>query len=126
MSRASAIALLFLYLLVNTNLQGIIRLPILFEHFSEHKQKDQSVGFADFIVLHYFSGNARDADHERDQQLPFKGSHCEAMSLPIGMPAESAPTAPSPTADAIEKIVMYASPFISSLAQFTIWQPPWS
>jgi hypothetical protein len=124
MRRVSAIALLFLYLSVNTDLLEIMRFPVLFEHFYEHKQVNREFSFVGFIVLHYFRSDVKDADYERDQQLPFKGTHCEMTSLSVAITAENTPVAPRPTGEVIQKLVMYSSPFTSSLTQFAVWQPP--
>lgn len=124
MSRAGTIALLFLYLSVNTDLEEIMRFPILFEHFYEHKQVNHEFSFVEFIVLHYFQGDVKDADYERDQQLPFKGTHCEMTSLSVAITTENTPVAPLPTGEVIQKLVMYSSPFTSSLTLFAVWQPP--
>jgi hypothetical protein len=124
MRRANAISLLLLYFLVNTELRELVRLPILFEHFSEHKQRNKHVSFSDFIVLHYFSGHVKDADFERDQQLPFRGIHCEELSTPVGLPVESFEEPLPEISYATLKVGIYVSRFHSSLFQFTIWQPP--
>jgi hypothetical protein len=123
MRRASAISLLLLYFLVNTELRELMRLPILFEHFSEHKQRNNHITFSDFIVLHYFSGHLKDADFERDQQLPFKGIHCEELSAPVVLPVGSFEEL-SEISYATLNVGIYLSRFHSSLLQFKIWQPP--
>jgi len=124
MRRVNAIALLLFYLLANTELVEIVRLPILFEHFAEHKQQNKDIRFLDFIVLHYFSSDVKDADYERDQQLPFRGVLGEELSAPFALPV-GAFEGPLPRIpDAILKVEMYVSRFHSSLFQFTIWQPP--
>ena len=124
MRRANAIALFLLYVLVNTELREIVRLPILFEHFAEHKQRNKHVSFSDFIVLHYFSGHVKDADFERDQQLPFRGIHFEELLAPVALPVESFEQPLPKISNANLKVGIYVSPFYSSLFQFTIWQPP--
>lgn len=124
MRRASAIALLFLYLSVNINLWEVMRLPVLFEHFHEHKQSNRELNFAGFIVLHYLSSDVKDADYERDQQLPFKGTHSEMTSLTIAITNENTTVVPHQAREIIKELVMYSSSFTSSLAQFIVWQPP--
>ncbi|HET6543492.1 MAG TPA: hypothetical protein VFG46_23570 [Chryseolinea sp.] len=124
MRRASAISLLLLYFLANTELRELVRMPILFEHFSEHKQRNKHVSFLDFIVLHYFSGHLKDADFERDQQLPFRGIHWEELSAPAALPVESFEEPLPEISYAILNVGIYVSRFYSSLFQFTIWQPP--
>jgi hypothetical protein len=47
----------------------MLRLPILLEHYSQHKQKVSDISFWDFLVMHYKSNVAHDSD---DNQLPFK------------------------------------------------------
>ena len=124
MRRANAIALFLLYVLVNTELREIVRLPILFEHFAEHKQRNKHVSFSDFIVLHYFSGHVKDADFERDQQLPFRGIHCEELSASVALPVESFEEPLPEISHATLNVGIYVSRFHSSLFQFAIWQPP--
>ena len=69
MNRLLAISFLFLYINSNTEFHEMLRMPILFEHFSEHKQKVSDISFWDFLVMHYKSDVSHDAD---DNQLPFK------------------------------------------------------
>src|SRR5689334_4749396 len=80
MKRAASIGFLTLYLLANTELLEFTRLPILFEHFAEHKQADLRITFIDFMMMHYFGHDINDFDDDRDQQLPFRGLHCEHVS----------------------------------------------
>jgi len=125
MRRANAISLLLLcFFLVDAELREIVRLPILFEHFTEHKLQNKDVSFLDFIVLHYFSSDVKDADYERDQQLPFRGVQGEELSAPVALPVGSFEGPLPRIADAILKVEMYVSRFHPSLFQFTIWQPP--
>ncbi len=53
-------------------LYQLLKLPILFEHFSEHKRIDNSVSFTDFLGMHYWGTDINDDDDARDQQLPYK------------------------------------------------------
>lgn len=105
-------------------MKQFVRIPVLFEHFAEHRQRDSDISFLGFIVLHYFSGDIKDSDYQRDQQLPFKDFHCEGVSASIALPTEYF-NEPSPI---ISHTTVgggkYVSLFNSSLFQFTIWQPP--
>ncbi|WP_295767233.1 hypothetical protein [uncultured Mucilaginibacter sp.] len=55
-----------------TELHQLLKLPVLFEHFAEHKERDKSVSFATFISMHYWGNDLNDNDDDRDMQLPFK------------------------------------------------------
>lgn len=48
------------------------KLPVLFQHFAEHQQRDASVGFIAYLSMHYWGQDMNDDDDSRDQQLPFK------------------------------------------------------
>ncbi len=50
----------------------LLKVPILFEHFTEHKEIDRSISILRFLVHHYSSEEHFDDDHDRDMQLPFK------------------------------------------------------
>ncbi len=71
-----ALSILFLLVYINsfTELHEVLRLPILLEHYSEHKKLSQEISFWDFLELHYKTDVAHD---EHDNQLPFKVlGHC--------------------------------------------------
>lgn len=119
----SAIFFLLLVLFSQTPLQHLLKLPILFEHFVEHQAVSKDISFADFIKHHYFSGNPRDADYERDQQLPFRADSVLLISNTVVVPSHVAiefqPVVHEgriyPLLD-IDKVI--------SVYQFDIWQPP--
>ncbi|MEO7049922.1 MAG: hypothetical protein ABI091_31750 [Ferruginibacter sp.] len=88
MKRISTIFLLTVYLFSATEAYQLLKLPIAFEHFREHKAQDKKTGFLSFIIMHYFSGNTKDADYEKDLRLPFKTSDNFVMSVtPVTVPA---------------------------------------
>lgn len=67
-----------LYILVifisaeSTSLDQFLKLPVLFEHFKEHQQRDPRVSLLDFLSMHYWGQDLDDNDNDRDMQLPFK------------------------------------------------------
>lgn len=65
-----AIFLLAVHLGGNTELGQLLKLPTLLSHYYEHQQNDPSVGFVDFIVMHYAGDDGTTADDAADQQLP--------------------------------------------------------
>ncbi|MCX6182126.1 MAG: hypothetical protein NT150_09385 [Bacteroidetes bacterium] len=79
MKKLLAISLLSLYLLTLTEVGQLIKLPLLVDHFIEHKEKDQNLSLLDFLAMHYSHSHTPDAD---DLKLPFK-SHNGCISLNI-------------------------------------------
>jgi hypothetical protein len=84
LKRLLAISLLALYLTSFTEVHEVLRLPILLEHYAEHKLKVNDMSFIQFLVMHYKTDVAHD-DH--DNQLPFKvpghSFATQAMALPL-------------------------------------------
>jgi hypothetical protein len=73
LQRRIAILLLGIVLLTNLECYQFIKLPVLIEHFKEHKVDNPQMTFWDYWNLHY-KGHPKDADYNRDQQLPFQTS----------------------------------------------------
>lgn len=55
-----------------TGLHDLTRLPVLFQHYFEHKDLDSSITFFSYLEEHYNDIPHKDNDEERDNQLPFK------------------------------------------------------
>lgn len=68
--KIAANILLAIFLSAQTPLGQIFKLPLLIEHFYEHKQQS-GVSLISFIIDHY-SHEHHDADRSKDQELPFK------------------------------------------------------
>jgi len=64
--------ILVLYLFSTTAFREILKLPVLFQHFNEHKQLNHNLSFFGFVYDHYNSVPHTDNDQKRDCQLPFK------------------------------------------------------
>lgn len=72
MKRIIALTFLSMYLISTTELHQFLKLPVLVEHFSEHKQKDTSLTLWKFLCIHYANNSVKDADYDKDSKLPFK------------------------------------------------------
>jgi hypothetical protein len=55
---------------------NLLKIPVLFEHFKEHRQLNPSISFWSFIKIHYQDPPVMDDDYQRDQQLPFRDADC--------------------------------------------------
>lgn len=97
-------------LFTQTELHQILKLPILVQHYFEHKAENKNITLAGFIVLHYFSGNPVDDDYARDMQLPFKTSDCIQAITSIVIP---------------EQIVISNEPLLVSTRPFFKVQNDW-
>ena len=82
MKRSAAIGLLFFYLVSFTEFSEVLRLPLLVEHYTEHKSKVDDLSFWQFLVMHYETDVAHD---DQDKSLPFNDCHhsCFAQTFVI-------------------------------------------
>lgn len=84
MLRIVSIGLLFFYLVSFTEFREVLRLPILVQHFVEHRSQVEDMSFLEFLAMHYSTNQAHD---DQDMRLPFKDcSHSfggQTVVLPI-------------------------------------------
>jgi hypothetical protein len=77
------ISLLVLYINSNTELHELMRLPLLVEHFTEHKKLVGDISFWEFLVMHYNTNVSHDAD---DNRLPFKDKNHSFVAPTLALP----------------------------------------
>lgn len=124
MRRAISISLLILYLCNATACNELLRIPIFFVHLQEHRQETPGISLRNFVVWHYFSGNVRHKDYERDMELPFKSHERVAYFSPVPLP----PLQPQLTIVVHRQIATVYPDYINKLHPFIyypdIFQPP--
>lgn len=98
-------------------------MPVLVSHYKEHKALYKDISFFGFLKMHYFNGDPHDST---DMELPFKTT---AVALII----HNCPSAPVPTINVIPSVPTqevkqnfnyYYSPWIPSVSNNDIFQPP--
>lgn len=118
--------MLSLYLLSCTELQELTKIPVLFQHYFEHKQLDQNITFIGYIKHHYEEAPHNDNDEQRDNQLPFKThDFCAANIVTHSLPTSIVFTWKRACLP-IQKAKMRVNNELIPSAQFAekIWQPP--
>jgi hypothetical protein len=74
--RLAGILIISVYMLSFAEVHNLLQIPILVQHFKEHKKEDPSINFWAFIKLHYEGPIVVDDDYDRDRQLPFQSTDC--------------------------------------------------
>lgn len=125
MKKLIAIVLLSIYLISLTELKQLMKLPVLVEHFSEHKAKDTGLSLIDFLSNHYAQDNDHDGDEEREMKLPFK-SHdgCINSIVSESVPSSSYYLPSKPVYTESKAYSNYTEQFLTSAYLSSIWQPP--
>lgn len=101
----------------------MLKIPVLIEHFAEHRKETKNISFAHFIKLHYFSGNPVDDDYDRDQQLPFRTSADIVVNSNVIIP-EYHFKVDIPLLYQENDYPLFDVASLPSSHRFDIWQPP--
>lgn len=125
LKKTIAIFFLAVYLLSLTELNQLVKIPVLIEHFIEHKEKDTGLSLWQFLDMHYAHGEVQDADYDRDMQLPFK-SHdgCISSLMPVFVPVSFSVQLDKPVSSEMNSYSVYTEQFVSAAFLSAIWQPP--
>jgi hypothetical protein len=117
------ISLLSIYLISITELSQLMKLPVLVEHFIEHKEENNSLSFINFLAMHYSQDGSHDGD--QDKKLPFK-SHDGCINTIVVAFVSSHFEYPSskPVFTESKSYSTYTEQFLQSAYLSTIWQPP--
>lgn len=81
MKKLLSILLISAYLISTTEFYQVLKLPLLAEHFNEHKSLNQGTTFWGFLVMHYTNNDVKYADHDKDMRLPFKSHEGSVHSI---------------------------------------------
>ncbi|MCA6450216.1 MAG: hypothetical protein IM584_01370 [Chitinophagaceae bacterium] len=125
MKRLIAISFLSIYLFSTTEMYQLVKLPLLVEHFIEHKQKKSDLTLWEFLCLHYKPTTEKDSDYAKDMKLPFK-SHDGCINAVIGafVPNNHSTEIHKPVTINSRHFPLLDETFTGSSFLSTIWQPP--
>lgn len=106
-----------------TELHQLLKLPILVEHFREHRRLDAGITLLDFLKEHYQGHTVRDNDYQRDMQLPFKTTDC-VTTISIVCEEPVAYEVDRVMAEVNKEFNLHPEYFPSRQALDNIFQPP--
>ncbi len=119
-----AISFLFIYLFSTTELSQLLKMPILIQHFIEHREVNSDITLWQFLNMHYASGDVKYADHEKDMELPFKAhDNCVASITNVYLPTQKISII-KPVQILEKKHFKTPEQFLFSTFLSNIWQPP--
>ena len=123
MKRVLSVILIFVILGDQIQLMEVARIPFLFRHFSEHKNRHRGDSAITFLYKHYVVNQKAESDQDKksDAQLPFKSlrtpdTHFVACVL-INKPVK----------EVFEPVDAYYRPYTPGKLlsrPVDIWQPP--
>lgn len=117
--------MLVIYLLSTEEAKQLLKLPVVFQHFAEHKQEDSKLTLLEFLAIHYLHGSPKDKDYDKDMKLPFKTSGgCISTISSDVIPVTFQFALVNPILIAPKPIFIHPNKLIFSSFPATIWQPP--
>lgn len=120
--RTSALLLLVIYLFTTAGVRELCKLPVLAEHYYDHKSEGNHQGLLAFLTEHYINENGTDKDANEDNRLPFKSVELISINYMVIPPAVAVINLPELKEQIF--IINYSSLFLPSSYPDAIWQPP--
>ncbi|HWA35580.1 MAG TPA: hypothetical protein VG737_15670 [Cyclobacteriaceae bacterium] len=120
MKRKIIFGLLFAYLVSSTEAHELLRLPLLFKHYQEHREQVADITFWEFLVMHYETDVPHD---DQDTRLPFKTRNHSLASTALAVTSQRITlTIPLPVVVKTALSPQHSVPNASYLDE--IFQPP--
>lgn len=114
-----------MYLLTTTDAYQLLKMPMIFKHFVEHRKADKNISFLKFLDMHYMHGSPKDKDYRKDMQLPFKTSGDFTFVLVSEfVPLNQNFSITAPVQLVADKKVAIESDELLPSYLASIWQPP--
>lgn len=127
MKKYCSILFASIYLFSVSQVNELLKMPILVTHFMEHQQENSNLTLWDFLCEHYAHGEVFDADYDKDMKLPFKSNHsgCSCSSIITFLEPIPIFAFESKTFSKSYKKPSFGCTFsFISNYQSSIWQPP--
>ncbi len=123
MKKWFSILLLSFYLVSTTELYQLLKIPVLVEHFIDHKKENKEITFIDYLKMHY-NDPVKDADYQTDQKLPFVAHTSHLVLVFTANPDFFIEIKNDVIINHREKIHSYTIAFDDKDSSNSIWQPP--
>jgi hypothetical protein len=125
LKKLTAILFFTVYLFSATEAHQLLKLPIIFQHYKEHKEEDKNISFLYFLNMHYMHGSPVDDDYDRDMQLPFKSTgDCLSSASPCFVPSVTDIPVIKAVVITKKKNIAAQQSFLIAPYLSAIWQPP--
>jgi hypothetical protein len=117
--------LLLIYLFSATAIGELLKLPMLVEHYYDHRQENTNTSLMAFLIMHYQTEDGTDKDAKEDSQLPFKSmEHAATVAFVSLIPPSFIDITVKPDRPILRSFGIYKELFLPSQYLVAIWQPP--
>lgn len=106
-------------------MRELVKVPVLFQHYFEHKELNNQITFLNYVIDHYNEVPHTDNDEERDNQLPFKSTTQTASGQSnFAIPQNHQIIIKATIRPLVTLDVPYVENDIPNSYSSKIWQPP--
>jgi len=116
------------YLVSTTELCQLLKLPVLVEHYFEHKEKSPGMSVVDFLTFHYkgdhLENHPHDDDYEQDQKLPFMMPNNLLQVVCVSSQPVTLESDDRGRTNDVRKTPLRNDRFADDTFLSAIWQPP--
>lgn len=123
MRRVVAILCFFVYVLGTTEMDQVLRLPLLVKHYLQHKAESPGITMYAFFKMHYIDPQPFDDDYQQDMQLPFKRIDVRCIPQPSILPEIVASVIPR-TVFYVPHYILYNEQHMPDWQLNGIFRPP--
>jgi len=103
----------------------ILKLPLLIEHYKEHKKTNQQLNWWSFFYMHYVHEVQYDSDNNSDLKLPFKKNQALQNNTDLNLyPVSILVSCVCIYIVTLSRHTYFISTFKSSSHILVVWQPP--
>ncbi len=125
MKKYLLILLVICFFISTTECIQVLKLPVLIEHYKEHKKSNKQLNWLHFLYIHYVHEIQFDNDSNTDLKLPFKKNQLLQNNVDLNLyPLSILVTSVFIYIITLSRYSYYASNFISSSFILAVWQPP--
>lgn len=111
-------------MLSTTEFSQVLKMPLLVEHFIEHRHENKNITLYQFLYMHYAMGDVHDADYAKDMKLPFKThDNCLASIINFYLPSQKVDIT-KPVQFIENQHFKRQEIFLQSTFLSNIWEPP--
>lgn len=122
--KIATLLMLVVYLSATAGMRELLKLPMLAEHYFDHKEERRETNLLSFLMKHYTQEDGTDADADEDSRLPFKAPVHPAGFAFVSLTAPACITLQSPVSTITDKHPLPLNTDLYSNYFAAIWQPP--
>ena len=112
------------YMFSFAEFHNLLKIPVLFEHYQEHRAQNSVSGFWSFITLPYLDAYVIDDDYQEDRQLPFRDTDCGLVVNTSICSFTPVVFDIQPPAEPIREFFLFNDGHAPQFTSFDIFQPP--